>query len=92
MKERNELVVPDNGDLVRPLDMKGAPVPNVYKNPNAYKMDAGSEEAVHLLDYWRSIRKRLWLVLGITVLITSLTAIYMSRKPDIYEAAARVQV
>jgi succinoglycan biosynthesis transport protein ExoP len=86
MKERNELVVPDNGDLVRPLDMKGAPAPSVYK------MDTGGEEAVHLLDYWRSIRKRLWLVLGITVLITSLTAIYMSRKPDIYEAGARVQV
>jgi capsular exopolysaccharide synthesis family protein len=88
MKERNELVVnvPDNGDLVRPIDMKGAPMPSVYK------MDTGGEEAVHLLDYWRSIRKRLWLVLGITVLITSLTAIYMSRKPDIYEAQARVQV
>ncbi|HEY0544553.1 MAG TPA: polysaccharide biosynthesis tyrosine autokinase [Pyrinomonadaceae bacterium] len=86
MKERNELVVPDNGDLVRPLDMKGA------LSPNVYKMDTGGEEAVHLLDYWRSIRKRLWLVLGITVLITSLTAIYMSRKPDIYEAGARVQV
>lgn len=86
MKDRNELIVPENGDLVRPLDMKGAPASNVYK------MDTGGEEAVHLLDYWRSIRKRLWLVLGITVLITSLTAIYMSRKPDIYEAGARVQV
>lgn len=88
MKERSELAVnvPGSNDLVRPLDMKGAPSQSVYK------MDTGGEEAVHLLDYWRSIRKRLWLVLGITVLITSLTAIYMSRKPDIYDAKAQVQV
>lgn len=88
MKERSELVpnVPENNELVRPIDFKGVPTSNVYK------LDPGSEESVHLLDYWRSIRKRLWLVLGITVLITSLTAIYMSRKPDIYEAQARVQV
>jgi capsular exopolysaccharide synthesis family protein len=92
MKERSELIVPtpENGDLVRPLDLKGGPNSNAYKN--AYRLDAGSEEAVHLLDYWRSIRKRLWLVIGIAVLITSLAAIYMSRKPDIYEAKARVQV
>ncbi len=89
MKERSELVVnvPDNSDLVRPIDLKGMPT-----SSSVYKMDAGNEDTVHLLDYWRSIRKRLWLVIGITVLITSLTAIYMSRKPDIYDAQARVQV
>ena len=88
MKERSELVVnvPDNAELVKPFDLKGMPSSTVYK------MDAGNEDTVHLLDYWRSIRKRLWLVIGITVLITSLTAIYMSRKPDIYVAKARVQV
>ncbi|MBC7909145.1 MAG: polysaccharide biosynthesis tyrosine autokinase [Pyrinomonadaceae bacterium] len=88
MKERSELVVnvPETNELARPLDMKGIPASTVYK------MDTGGEESAHLLDYWRSIRKRLWLVLGIAVLITSLTAIYMSRKPDVYEAKAQVQV
>lgn len=92
MKERSELIVnaPENGDLVRPLDFKGGPNSNLYKN--TYKLDAGGEDSVHLLDYWHSIRKRLWLVIGIAVLITSLAAIYMSRKPDIFEAQARVQV
>ncbi len=91
MKERSELIVnvPDTVELVRPTDGRGTPSPGVYKP--VYKMDGG-EESVHLLDYWRSIRKRLWLVIGIAVLITSLAAIYMSRKPDIYEAQARVQV
>jgi polysaccharide biosynthesis transport protein len=53
---------------------------------------AGSQEGFQFLDYWRAIRKRLWLVVGIAVLMTTLTAIYMARKPDIYRAAAVVQV
>jgi succinoglycan biosynthesis transport protein ExoP len=49
-------------------------------------------EGFQLLDYWRAVRKRLWLVLGIAVLVTTLAAIYMARKPDIYRARAVVQV
>src|SRR5437667_4124210 len=52
----------------------------------------GSEGEVHLLDYWRAIRKRLWLVLGVAALITALSTIYAARKPDVYEASSRVQV
>ncbi|MDQ3175169.1 MAG: polysaccharide biosynthesis tyrosine autokinase, partial [Acidobacteriota bacterium] len=36
--------------------------------------------------------KHRWLIIGITFLVTMLTAIHMARKPDIYEARARVQV
>jgi succinoglycan biosynthesis transport protein ExoP len=50
------------------------------------------ENEVHLLDYWRAIRKRLWLVLGVAALLTTLSMIYVARKPDIYEASSRVQV
>lgn len=45
-----------------------------------------------LSDYWRAVSKRLWLVLGITVMVTTLAAVYMARKPDIYEAQVRVEV
>jgi capsular exopolysaccharide synthesis family protein len=38
------------------------------------------------------VRKRLWLVISIVVLITMLSVIYVARKPDIYQAGARVQV
>lgn len=91
MKERRELIVPvtDPADTVRALDVVNAPMTGPY-NSASYRMDA--DESVHLLDYWRSIRKRLWLVIGIAVLMTSLTAIYMSRKPDIFESHASVQV
>src|SRR5690242_19811795 len=51
-----------------------------------------AQEGFQLLDYWRAIRKRLWLVIGIAVLITTVTAIYMARKPNIYRVAAVVQV
>src|SRR5882724_10015150 len=50
------------------------------------------EGEINLLDYWRAIRKRLWLVLGIAALMTTLATIYVARKPDVYEAASRVQV
>ncbi len=45
-----------------------------------------------LRDYWRSVRKRLWLVVGVLVLVTGATAIYMARQADVYESLSRVQV
>src|SRR5438552_17623327 len=51
-----------------------------------------SEGEVHLLDYWRAIRKRLWLVLGVAGVITELSTIYVARTPDVCEASSRVQV
>ncbi len=64
-----------------------------YRAPvYGYGLDPAGESEVHLLDYWRAVRKRLWLVLGVAALITALATIYVARKPDIYEASARVQV
>ncbi len=54
--------------------------------------DNVTPDGFQLADYWHAIRKRLWLVIGIAVLITTLTAIYMARKPNIYMARAVVQV
>jgi succinoglycan biosynthesis transport protein ExoP len=45
-----------------------------------------------LHEYWRSVRKHIWLVLSIIVLVTALTAVYMSRQPDVYESLSKVQV
>ena len=57
----------------------------------AYR-DVNTQEGFQLVVYWRIIRKRFWLVVGITVLMTTLAAIYMARKPNIYQAHATVQV
>ena len=54
--------------------------------------ETAEKEGFQLADYWRAIRKSLWLVVGIAVLVTTLAAIYMARKPNIYQAKAIVQV
>jgi capsular exopolysaccharide synthesis family protein len=89
MKETREIVpsrLPERRELERPIE------PAVVAGN--YPMYRGAEvaEGLQLMDYWRAIRKRLWLVLGITVLATTLAAIYMARKPDIFQARAQVQV
>ena len=73
-----------------PIDGLDRPVepPHSYN----YGVDPNAENEVQLLDYWRAIRKRLWLVLGIVALVTMLSVVYVARKPDEYEAQARVQV
>src|SRR5436190_7512715 len=92
MKEIRELVPTKTTDTVveleRPFDTHVVPGTGRYP---AYR-DVYGPEGFQILDYWRAIRKRLWLVIGIAVLITTLTAIYMARKPNIYSARAVVQV
>jgi len=50
------------------------------------------EERTHLRDYWKAVRKRLWLVFGLALLITVVTTVMMLRRHNVYEAVARVQV
>jgi capsular exopolysaccharide synthesis family protein len=90
MKETRDIIpapLREASDLERPFE---API----STPGHYPAYRGgyAQEGFQLLDYWRAIRKRLWLVLGITVLVTTWTAIYMARKPNIYQASAVVQV
>jgi len=57
-----------------------------------YGEENSPEGEVHLRDYWRTVRKRLWLIIGIALIVTSIAAIRQARLPDIYTASARVQV
>lgn len=90
MKESRSIVAPPSPDpmeLERPLDPQIA-LPGRYPSYRATNVGEGFQ----LMDYWRAIRKRLWLVAGIAVVITTLTAIYMARRPNIYQAKSVVQV
>ena len=58
----------------------------------AYGEENSPEGEVHLRDYWHTIRKRLWLIVGLAVIVSSIAAIKQARLPDVYEAHARVQV
>jgi capsular exopolysaccharide synthesis family protein len=58
----------------------------------SYGAEGDEAERVQILDYWRAVRKRLWLVAGICVLTTALATLYMVRRPDVYTAEAEVQI
>jgi succinoglycan biosynthesis transport protein ExoP len=88
MKPSHELIrkAPELTAVERPNEYKG--IPNSYN----YGVDPNAETEVHLLDYWRAVRKRLWMVISVVALITTLAVLYVARKPDIYQASSRVQV
>ena len=92
MKEIRELVPSKQNDTVVELErpFESHIIPGAGRYP-AYR-DVYGPEGFQILDYWRAVRKRLWLVVGIAVLITTLAAIYMARKPNIYMASSIVQV
>lgn len=50
------------------------------------------EDEVRLSDYWNAIHKRFWLIVAVVAGFTSVTALYMFRKANVYEATARVQI
>ncbi len=89
MKQKREIIRNPQieADLERHLEL---PVPQEGRY-STYR-DIKPSDGFQLVDYWRAVRKRLWLVIGMAVLITTLTAIYMVRKPNIYSARAVVQV
>lgn len=91
MKDSREIIqkpIAERVELERPFD---AQVPSNNGGYGAYR-EIYASEGMQFSDYWRAIRKRLWLVIGLAVLITTLTAIYMARRPNIYQARAQVQV
>lgn len=87
MEERQDLIASSRS--IEGLDKPFIPIDRFN-----YGYGAGSEAKRErtLLSYWHSVRKRLWLVIGITLLLVSLVSIYMARQPDIFLAQARVQV
>jgi succinoglycan biosynthesis transport protein ExoP len=67
---------------------------NAYATPPlvGYGEDVSREGEAHLRDYWRIVRDRLWLIIGIAALIGAISIIHEARLPDYYQAKARVQV
>jgi len=58
----------------------------------AYGEEDGSDGDGYLRVYWQVIRRRLWLILIVAVLISALEALRQARQPDLYQARSRVQV
>ncbi|HMG72602.1 MAG TPA: polysaccharide biosynthesis tyrosine autokinase [Pyrinomonadaceae bacterium] len=83
------IIAPKNEEISPERTNGGDPSARSHVN---YEYDRIDEQGVHLLDYWRILRKHVWLIIGISVIIPTLVAIYLIRKPDIYAAQARIQV
>src|SRR5258708_34036302 len=74
------------GEIDRRMD-EGSP----NRSPGYGYGDPAPEAETHLLDYWRAVRKRLWLVIGVAALITTLDTLYVASKPDVYAASSLVK-
>jgi len=88
VKENNQLIPLDVEDQDSRSLIDKSPLPYIP----ARNLDVEADEKIHLRDYWLAARKRIWLIISITLVITALTTVYMANKPDIYEAEARIQV
>lgn len=91
MKDSREII---HKPLSESVDLEHHFEPQIVPGSGRYPAyrEPYAAEGFQLLDYWKAVRKRLWLVMGIAVLITTLAAIYMARKPNVYAATARIQV
>lgn len=89
MEESTELVKPIANPRAIDNFVDNMPPPNAgyYGEPLA---EQSGYSRLH--EYWRSIRKHLWLIIGIVALITALSAIYMARQANVFESQVRVQV
>ena len=76
-------------EIERPFETA---MPATVGSYGGYRDLGSADGGFQLITYWRIIRKRIWLVLGIAVLLTTLVAVYMARKPNIYQARSVVQV
>src|ERR1043166_622316 len=88
MKPSRELIKTEPNRTAVDAPRESSGIPPSYN----YSVDPNAESEVHLLDYWRAVQKRLWLVISMVAPVTMLSVIYVARKPDIYQAGARVQV
>jgi len=78
---------PERSSLQAPGAMSGH-VMKFYP-ASAFREESG-ERDVHLLDYWRVIKKRRWIVLSVLLVIVTIVTIRMYQLPVVYEATGRI--
>jgi capsular exopolysaccharide synthesis family protein len=49
-------------------------------------------EETHLRDYWRIVRRRLWVPVSAVVVVAMLATIYNLRSPSIFEGVTRIEI
>lgn len=87
MQEENKVKLMTIEEAAAALDARREATPYGYG-----RGQAGGSEQVHLRDYWRIIRRRLWIPLSVILLVVTLTTIYNLRLPSIYEGVTRIEI
>jgi len=77
-----------------PLTRQHYPSPSGAHTPYSYNYGYTTldDEGMHLRDMWRLLRKRKWLVISMTFVVTTIVAIQMYRTPSTYQAYTVVEV
>ena len=92
MKEQSQLVKALGNLLENSSLQNGDDNGNLSMRSNfVYGDDLEGDGQTHLRQYWHTIRKRLWLIIGL-VIVSTVAAVKQAQLPDLYAARARVQV
>ncbi len=85
MQEDNKTKMISVEDAAVALDMRRE---YGYGRPAA----AENEGSTHLRDYWRIIRRRLWIPLSVVILTVTMATIYNLRLPSIYRGVSKIEI
>ncbi len=88
-ENRNKLMTVD--DAAAAMDLLRRETNHDYRYGYGRGTQVESDET-HLRDYWRVIRRRLWVPISVVILAVTLTAIYNLRLPSIYEGVTKIEI
>ena len=84
----------DKHDSDRPLPARYPQYPEIQRHtlgPNILS-DPDQEPTIELLDYWRVLVTRRWIVLAVLLTVATVTAIHTFKQVPIYRATVRIQI
>jgi polysaccharide biosynthesis transport protein len=88
-----ERIPPEDAPLTHPRYPRPLGDQESYGPGYGYPNGRGEEEeGVHLREIWRKVRKRKWLVVSITVIVTTIIALEMYRTKSTYQASTLVEI
>src|SRR6478609_7587020 len=69
-------------------------IPDSYGTVGLYPTGADTQEffGLNLLEYWRILNKRKWLILGITLAVVAIGAVRTLMQTPLYTASIRLQI
>ena len=89
MQEENKVKLMSVEEAAAALDVRREAAPYGYGRGQA---PGGDQPQIHLRDYWRIIRRRLWIPISVILLTVTLTTIYNLRLPSIYEGVTKIEI